>query len=124
MAQPSVIVATLAMVAALGGLAYVNASRDNGEVDNGSKPGIATATPAQAAPSHADTPLAPERRPPETMPAQPSPARQIASTDVERWITESRSNDAKKRAAAIEALANAPKAQAIPALERVLESGE
>ncbi len=39
-------------------------------------------------------------------------------------IADTQSNDPRLRAAAIEALANAPKAQALPALERVLESGE
>lgn len=55
-------------------------------------------------------------------PAEPTP--QITTDNVARWIADTQSNDAKTRAAAIEALANAPKAQAIPALERVLESGE
>jgi HEAT repeat protein len=124
MAQPPVIIATLAIVGALGGLTYVYANRDNDAMEDGSKPAVTTAITADAAPSRAETPLAPDRRQPEAAPAQPSPAQQIASTDVERWIADAQSNDAKKRAEAIEALANAPKARAIPALERVLESGE
>jgi HEAT repeat protein len=115
MAKPTVIVATLAVVGALGGLAYVHANREEAAAD----------TIVASAPSQAEVPAhVPELSEPEVAPAQPSPARQIASTDVERWITNTQSNDATTRAAAIEALANAPKARAIPALERVLESGE
>lgn len=43
---------------------------------------------------------------------------------IAQWIKDTQSPDAKTRAAAIAALADAPKAQAMPALERVLETGE
>lgn len=43
---------------------------------------------------------------------------------IAQWIKDTQSTDAKTRAAAIAALADAPKAQAMPALERVLETGE
>ena len=43
---------------------------------------------------------------------------------VEQWIEDTRDADPKVRAAAIAKLANAPKSQALPALEDVLETGE
>ena len=41
-----------------------------------------------------------------------------------RWISDTTGDDANKRALAITRLADAPKAQALPALQNVLESGE
>jgi HEAT repeat protein len=116
MARPIVIVATLAVVGALCGLAYVHANREDAAADTI----VASAPPSQAE----VPPQVPEVSEPEATPNRPSPTRQTTGEDVERWITNTQSNDAKTRAAAIEALANAPKARAIPALERVLESGE
>jgi HEAT repeat protein len=43
---------------------------------------------------------------------------------VEQWIKDTEDSDAKIRAAAIAKLANAPKAQAVPALKNVLDIGE
>lgn len=116
MNRPFVIIATLAVVGALGGLAYVHASRD----DDANVIARAATVPPQR---HVET--APLSKP-EATPAQPSSAQPPTTTtdDIARWVTDTQSNDAKTRAAAIEALANAPKAQAIPALKRVLESGE
>lgn len=42
----------------------------------------------------------------------------------DRWIADTTSPDARTRAAAIAALAEAPKAKAVPALEQVLDVGE
>lgn len=47
-----------------------------------------------------------------------------SADDMERWITDTTSTDAGLRATAIAALADAPKAKAVPALEHVLEVGE
>jgi hypothetical protein len=115
-AQTSVIVVSLAMLGTLGGLAYVHANRENSA--SVQRPSPAPRKRLETLPVVADTSQ------PQATSAQPPPAPQITSSDVERWITDSRSNDARARAAAIESLAKAPKAQAIPALERVLESGE
>ena len=109
MARPTVIVLTLA-VAALGGLAYVHASRD--DEDSAAIP---------AAPVSPQTALVSEA---EQAPIQQSTTPQITNDDVARWIADTQNADAKIRADAIEALTNAPRAQAIPALKRVLESGE
>jgi hypothetical protein len=48
----------------------------------------------------------------------------VSAQDVERWTTEASGGDAGKRAAAITALAQAPVAQALPILRRVLMNGE
>ena len=120
MAQSSVIVATLATLGALGGLAYVHASREDAASEDAPRPIAAAATDTELAVA----PPVPEMSPPEAAPARTPPTREITSTDVERLIADTQSHDAKTRAAAIEALAHVPKAQALSALERVLESGE
>jgi hypothetical protein len=120
-AQTSVIVVSLAMLGSLGGLAYVHAKRDDSA--SVERPSAAPRKPVDALPALAET-RQPQATPAQPSPVQPSPAPRITSSDVERWITDSQSNDAKTRAAAIESLAKAPMAQALPALERVLESGE
>jgi HEAT repeat protein len=43
---------------------------------------------------------------------------------VDQWIADTASGDAAKRAAAITALAEAPRAQAVPVLARILTDGE
>jgi len=118
MAQPSVIVVSLALVGILGGLAYMHASRDDDSATRNEPKAIA-AVPTTAEPTVPVTGSSPAETP-----AQPAPAAPTTSTDVPRLIADTQSNDAKTRAAAIEALSNAPKSQAIPALKRVLESGE
>jgi HEAT repeat protein len=110
MAQPSVMIVSLAVLATLGGFAYVHANREEPRPVEPSRAAVATIT--QAAPS----PI--EASPPK------EPARQIATDDVSHLIADTQSNDAKTRAAAIGALADAPKSQAVPALKRVLEIGE
>ena len=114
MAQPTVITVTLAVVAALGSLAYVHVSRDDKQ-----SAAIPTATVAPRPQVEA-----PAESLPEEASAQPSTTQTTTTEDIARWVADTQSNDAKTRAVAIEALAKAPKAQAIPALKRVLESGE
>jgi hypothetical protein len=110
MAQTSVIVVSLAALGTLGGFVYIHANRD--------EPGSAEIVMSPAAHTVEGAPPAPEV----SKPAEP--AHQITTVDVTRWVVDTQSTDAKTRAAAIEALANAPKSQAVPALKRVLESGE
>jgi hypothetical protein len=117
MAKTSVIVVSLAVLGTLSGLAYVHANRE----DAARPEMIGTAVAAR---THFEAPSAPAVSTQEEAPAQEASTRQAASADVERWIVDTKSNDAKTRAAAIAALANAPKTRAMPALERVLESGE
>lgn len=127
MPRPVVVFAGLATVGALAGLAYLHASRTDpaGEpVPRASLP----ITDERAAPSSGAMPAVEEGNSrPSANPTESTrlatPA-SVASTNVAQWIADTRSDDAKKRAAAIAALASAPKAQAIPALEYVVESGE
>lgn len=53
-----------------------------------------------------------------------APVRDTSPSNIARWIADTQSTDAKTRAAAIVALAEAPKAEAVPALKRVLKAGE
>jgi HEAT repeat protein len=111
MSHTPAIVVTLAVLAALSGIVYVNANRED----------ETTVSAPQA--NHTETPIVAASERTET-PAQPASSRQNTTDDIARLSADTQSNDAKTRAAAIAALASAPKAQAIPALERVLESGE
>ena len=118
MTQTSVIVVSIAVLGTLGGLAYVHANRD--EPKQVETPRVEAPVAAAPTPSEPEIPPAPET----IKPAPVEPARPTTTNDVPRMIADTQSNDAKTRAAAIEALANAPKSQAVPALKRVLESGE
>lgn len=115
MAKISVTVVTLAVLGVAGGLAYVHANRDDAVV--------AEPPPRAAAPTADESSSNLVEHLPTLSQLEEAPA-PLATEDVARWIADTQSNDAKTRATAIEALANAPRAQAIPALERVLESGE
>jgi HEAT repeat protein len=48
----------------------------------------------------------------------------VSPETLAQWILDTRSADERKRIAAIVALGQAPKAEAVPALQRVLENGE
>ena len=57
--------------------------------------------------------------------AAPAPASPASSPPtVDQWIADTASGDAPKRAAAIAALADAPRAQALPVLARILTDGQ
>lgn len=132
MARTSVLLVMLAMFGAIGGLGYLHASRTSSDDSKESRPSAAAPTAIQPVRNTAETATVAaaagdEADKPKEAPAQSSsasPTQQAVTGNVERWIADTQSNDAKTRAAAIAALANAPKAQAVPALERVLESGE
>jgi hypothetical protein len=122
--RTSVAIALLAMTGAIAGLAYFHANRS----DSGAPEQTMSVASRPAAPARSSG-----ERPANISPAAPvaqsgSPpqdAVQNAGTDnVARWIAGTRDTDPRTRAAAIAALAEAPKAQALPALSRVLESGE
>ncbi len=73
-------------------------------------------------PTVAEPPRSPQ---PATQPVAPAPALPAKSpVAVEQWIADTASGDAAKRAAAITALAEAPRAQALPVLGRILTDGE
>lgn len=127
--RPSVIVIGLAMLAACGGLAYIQVSRES--------PGAAGITPATALPSVDSTATETSRTEPTTATSavaaenstesESAPVANTASPGpdtVEQWIKDTQHSDPKIRAAAIANLANAPKAQALPALKEVIDTGE
>jgi HEAT repeat protein len=127
--RPSVIVISLGMLAACGGLAYIQASRES--------PDAAGITPATASPSLESTAAETSRTEPTTATSAaaaenstesesaPVPnAAPPAPDTVEQWIKDTQHSDPKIRAAAIANLANAPKAQALPALKEVIDTGE
>ena len=57
-------------------------------------------------------------------PAQASAPEVASAETVAQWAEDARGDDARKRAAAIAAMANVPKAQAVPVLQGVLTSGD
>ena len=86
---------------------------------------LRTSPPAQIV--VAQTPAPMPRDPPaaSVRPAQVAPPSSMPSADtVSQWIADTMSSDAAKRATAIAALAEAPKAQALPVLRRLLTDAE
>lgn len=55
---------------------------------------------------------------------QPGSAQAASAETLAQWIADANSDDSKARAAAIIALAGAPKSQAVPVLDRILQVGE
>jgi hypothetical protein len=132
MMRPSVIVVSMSMLAACGGLAYLHSTRDSAaeqaEGVSKSRPDVQTAEPPAPAAAAANTAAASANAA-----GQASPnSGDVASSEtaaappetIAQWIKDTQSTDAKVRAAAIAALADAPKSLAMPALKRVLETGE
>ncbi|WP_129647508.1 HEAT repeat domain-containing protein [Peristeroidobacter agariperforans] len=127
--RPSVIVVSIGMLAACGGLAYVHASRDEPEA-------TASATATQPPPTEQAIDPAPARdaaTEPNVADAgvDISPSTDVAdaiaapSADtVEKWIKDTQDSDPKTRATAIANLASAPTAQALPGLREVVDTGE
>jgi hypothetical protein len=130
--RPSVVV-SLGMLAACGGLAYLHETRDEPDAAASTAPAQRSSTnqsPIEA--PGRDTTTAPDTgvdgaaglsssNVTDTAAATSAPGR---PDTVEQWIKDTQDSDPKIRAAAIAKLANAPKAQALPALKNVLETGE
>ena len=131
--RPSVVAVSLGMLAACGGLVYVQATRQS--------PDAAPVAMASPAPSPQQTGTASQTSSPQVAPSNNSTASTEASSasnaddattapqaarpdTVEQWIKDTQSSDPKIRAAAIAKLGSAPQAQALPVLKNVLESGE
>lgn len=83
----------------------------------------ATEAPA-AAPRDAPHPVAAAPLPQLAPDARPAVPEAVSSDLVTRWVSALDSADAATRAAAIAGLARAPRADALPALRRVLQNGE
>lgn len=131
--RPSVIAVTLGLLAACGGLVYMQSTRQSSE--SAAAPATVTATPSQRTPAPesemtAATPSTNANAETEIASASSAAAAegtkpQAARPDtVEQWIKDTEDSDPKIRAAAIAKLANAPKAQAVPALKNVIDTGE
>ncbi len=126
MPRPVVLVmlATLGMVAALG-YSYGTRMSSADSADSPRNP-IEHQPAARAQLSNATTISAPAQASIDSVPGGPEadPVRVATPDVVARWVTDTQSTDARTRATAIAALTEAPKSQAVPALERVLEIGE
>jgi HEAT repeat protein len=131
--RPSVFAVALGMAAAVGGLVHVQSTRQTADA-----PAVLAASTAPTAESSAvetSRPNAPARSlnaiaAPETATTASNDGNTTVTNEtaaprtVEQWIKDTQDSDPKTRAAAIAKLANAPKAQALPALKTVLETGE
>lgn len=132
--RPTVIFVSLGMLAACGGLAYMHSNRDEPEM----AASTTTTQPARTTPSLDAVPAQDTTTEPNASSAGTNAAASSSSVtktaaaastprqpdNVEQWIKDTRDSDPKIRAAAIAKLANAPKAQALPVLKDVLDSGE
>lgn len=128
MMRTSVLVTTLAILAACGGLVYLHSMRESAadEAARSSEPAPTAAAVTEAAPA-APQPAATTDAPAQTAPSPDTKTSNEpvgAPETIKRWIEDTESIDPRARAAAIAALADAPKAQAIPALKKVLAVGE
>jgi HEAT repeat protein len=131
--RPSVIVVSLGMVAACGGLVYMQATRQSPDAAPAATTSTALSTqqtsavqaaPSQAASSNNST-ASTQATSASNVDDAAAIAPQTARPDTpEQWIKDTQSSDPKIRAAAIAKLGGAPKAQALPVLKNVLESGE
>jgi HEAT repeat protein len=129
MLRASIEVITLSAVAAIGALIYLHVTREDAEQETATPaalraPALASQGSAVAAAPvngvvNTQAALGVSANDPDATAAQPA-----APPTIDQLIKDTQSSDAQKRAAAIAALADAPKAKAVPALERVLESGE
>ena len=99
----------LALVAAVGAVALVTWYRTNSMIQ---LPVADSAVPASAP------------HEPSAAPLQVADSKAAPSASVSQLITDATSGDAAKRATAIAALAEAPRAQAVPVLRRILTDGE
>lgn len=137
MPRPVVVFASLATFGALGSLVYLHASRTSSDpsdphplIASGEMAPRASLPSVDGRASPANPSIATVEREDSTASVNPTESTQPTAPDkaapnnVEQWVADSRSDDAKTRAAAIAALAGAPKAQAVPALVYVVESGE
>ncbi len=134
--RPAVIVVSLGMLAACGGLAYTHSSRDEPETATSTATTQSSRTDSflGAVPAQASTPASNANSASAAATAASSSSSVSATSGGLRALSgptpssngsrTRRDNDPKIRAAAIAKLANAPKEQALPVLKDVLETGE
>jgi HEAT repeat protein len=132
MMRPAAVLVTLTAIGALaaGVYSYVTRGPDGQDdktlsVAESQQPAARAQRPHEQALATAAeaTPETPATEPRDLAEAAP-PIRETNPTNIARWIADTQSTDPKMRAAAIAALAEAPKAEAVPALKRVLTVGE
>lgn len=128
MSRPSAVLVTLAAIGALAAGVYSYVTRDPAdEVPSASEPQQPAPTVQmlrdEAVPTAAQATQETQSTEPGDL-AEAAPVRETNPANIARWIADTQSTDAKTRAAAIAALAEAPKAEAVPALKRVLTVGE
>lgn len=130
--RPSVIAAALASIATSGGLVYMQTTRESATHPSVSTNERASTTSAgksapmvqqQITAANTDTTNRTVPTATETMPTSES-ASAPAPAAFAQLVKDTESPIAKERAAAIAALADAPTAQALPALKKVIEVGE
>ena len=123
MPRRHIVLVTLAVAGAIAVLAYSYVARTpatSDEMRNASgqqPPASAEISNDAAGSSDTQAPATPER-------LEPASAPRTTAGTIAQWVADTQSADAKVRAAAIGALAGAPKAEAVRALERVLKTGE
>jgi len=123
MSRRHIVLVTLAVAGAIAGLAYAYvarspASSEEVRIASGPQPTArAQIANDDAGLSGTQAPGTPERVEPASIPG-------TTAETIAQWVADTQSTDARVRAAAIAALAEAPKAEAVPALERVLKAGE
>ena len=85
---------------------------------------VAPVAAAAVAPQPSAQADAPAEQPSSASKAEASVSETVSAETVAQWSEDARSGDSTKRVAAIAAMANVPKAQALPVLQGVLISGD
>lgn len=127
--RPAAVLITLAAIGALTAGVYSYVTRAPARQDDKSlvaserqQPAAPMQRPHEQAVAAEATPETPSVEPRDL--AEAAAIRETNPANIARWIADTQSTDPKMRAAAIVALAEAPKAEAVPALKRVLTVGE
>lgn len=103
------------------GIGFMYAGKDDRARDSGPVPTASRVNPTSAPAPVADAAVENDDSSPPAMVETP---KALTPDDVTRLVSDTTSGDPSKRASAILALVNAPKAAAIPALHRIVEGGE
>lgn len=125
MARPAFVVVVLLALGAMGVLGYFQQSgrKSPGTADHERGPDAKSAAPGAALLSQhtaSETePVVSDAGSPQRASLQP-----VSPETFAQWIADASSDDSRTRAAAIVALAEAPKSQAVPVLENILQVGE
>lgn len=123
MSRPSAVLVTLAAIGALAAGVYSYVTRNLGHPEP-QQPAAHVQIPHDDAADPAAQATLDTQSPEIRDLAEAAPIRDTNPASIARWIADTQSTDPKMRAAAIAALAEAPKAEAVPALTRVLTVGE